>query len=157
LHALNDGHYFVKDWNFFFNNTTPYTKHLVENFPRPAYFIDAGTHVMTGESLIATPKGNIVRTIYRDWLWEVFRKPMEYQRPSWDLAAVYFAVEGTGDFLENAGQGWLEFDIEKGCRWNAGESHLHQTFIMQKKDVDESFATYLNELIGRMPALRKEF
>jgi hypothetical protein len=154
LHALNESHYFVKDWNFFFNNSAAFTKHLVENFPRPVYYIDAGTNVMTGKSLIGTPGGNIVRTVYRDWLWEVFRKPLEFQRPSWDLAAVYFAVEGTGDFLRNAGEGWLEFDIVKGCRWNTGESHLHQNFILQKNDVDESFASYLNDLIGRTP-LRK--
>jgi hypothetical protein len=151
LNAFNEGHYFVKDWNFFFNNTVVYTKYLVENFPRPSYFIDAGTHVMTGETLASTPKGNIVRTVYRDWLWEVFRKPLEYQRPSWDLAAVYYAVEGTGDYLEYGPAGWLELDMEMGCRWNQGSSDRPHFFVLQKKDTDDAFASYLNGMIGRMP------
>lgn len=152
LNAINDGNYFVKDWNFFFNESTPYTKYLVENFPVPVWYIDAGTDVMTGKSLKHTPPGNIVRTVYRDWLWEVFNFTLDDQRPSWDLAAVYFAVEGTGDYLENKGRGRLEFNTERGCRWHRGENTLpEQYFIMQKKGTDGSFAVYLNEMIGAEP------
>ncbi len=151
LKARNDGNHFVKDWNFYFNNTAPYTKYLVENFPCQAYFVDAGSKVLTGKSLINTPAGNIVRTAYRDWLWEVFKKPLEHQRPSWDLAAVYFAVEGLGDFLQNAGNGVLEFDVEKGCRWNQLQDKSSQNYIYQKDGTNENFADYLNELIGKGP------
>jgi hypothetical protein len=154
LNARNENNYFVKDWNFWFNNTAPYTQYLVENFPVQVVYIDAGTRVMTGKSLIHTPPGNIVRTAYRDWLWEVFKKPLDHQRPSWDLAAVYYAVEGLGEFLESAGEGWLQFDIEFGNRWNSG-SHpfLQQVYIYQKPGTDETFAAYLNEMIGRSPRL----
>ena len=156
LNANNEGNYFVKDWNFFFNETAPYTGYLVENFPVPVYYIDAGTDVMTGKSLKYTPPGSIVRTVYRDWLWEVFNYTLDDQRPSWDLAAVYFAVKGTGDFLENTGRGSLEFDTERGSRWHPGENSLPvQYFIMQKEGTDESFADYLNEMIAAEPALNK--
>jgi hypothetical protein len=37
-----------------------------------------------------------VRTAYRDWLWNVEKKTLDDQRPSWDLVTVYFAVEGPG-------------------------------------------------------------
>jgi hypothetical protein len=149
LGANNDDGYYKKDWNFFFNETAPYTKYLVENFPSPVYYIDAGTDVMTGRSLKDTPPGNIVRTVYRDWLWEVFKYTLDDQRPSWDLAAVYFAVEGTGEYLENTGRGRLEFDTERGCLWHPDKNTLPgQYFIMQKPGTDESFADYLNEMIA---------
>jgi hypothetical protein len=151
LNARNDGNYYVKDWNFFFNNTAPFTKYLVETFPVQVVYIDAGTNVMTGKSLIHTPPDNIVRTAYRDWLWEVFKKPLDHQRPSWDLAAVYYAVEGLGDYLQSDGNGWLDFDIENGSRWNQGQSELKQVYIYQKEGTDETFADYLNELIRRIP------
>jgi hypothetical protein len=152
LGARNENNYLVKDWNFWFNNTAPYTQYLVESFPVQVAYIDAGTRVMTGKSLIHTPPGNIVRTAYRDWLWEVFQKPLEHQRPSWDLAAVFYAVEGPGEFLESAGNGSLHFDIDFGNRWNSGpHPFLQQVYIYQKPGTDESFAEYLNELIGRIP------
>ncbi len=154
LNANNEGNYFVRDWNFFFNETAPYTGYLVENFPAPVYYIDAGTDVMTGKSLKYTAPGNIVRTVYRDWLWEVMEKTLDDQRPSWDLAAVYFAVKGTGDFLVNTGRGRLEFDAERGSRWHPGENALpEQYFIMQKPGTDGSFADYLNEMIAAEPEL----
>lgn len=155
LRANNDDNYYVRDWNFFFNETAPYTKYLVDNFPGTIYYIDAGSGTMTGRSLKHTPPGNIVRTVYRDWLWEVSKKTLDDQRPSWDLAAVYFAVEGTGEFLENRGRGRLEFDIEKGCRWHTNEHALPvQYFIQQREETDESFAGYLNEMIAAEPAVK---
>ena len=153
LGANNEEGHYKKDWNFFFNETAPYTKHLVENFPAPVYYIDAGTDVMTGSSLKFTPPGNIVRTVYRDWLWEVFEYTLDDQRPSWDLTAVYFAVEGTGDFLINSGAGKLEFDIDKGCRWMHDNNGITQFFIEQKEQTNDSFAIYLNEMIAEPPLL----
>lgn len=156
LKANNNDNHFVRDWNFFFNETAPYTKFLVENFPGPVYYIDAGSTTMTGKSMKYTRPGNIVRTVYRDWLWEVSKKTLDDQRPSWDLAAVYFAVEGTGEYLVNMGRGLLEFDIEKGSRWHPGENTLpEQYFIMQKPGTDESFADYLNGMIAAEPVLNK--
>ena len=151
LRANNEDHYFTKDWNFFFNGTAPFTKYLVENFPAPVLYINGGSDVMTGKSLKFTPPGNIVRTAYRDWLWNYDKKTLDDQRPSWDLVAVYFAVEGTGRFLENLGQGWLEFDVEKGCRWHGDNSDSNQIYIQQKKGVAGEFSDYLNEMISRQP------
>ena len=157
LGARNEENHFTKDWNFFFNGTAPYTKYLVENFPAPVYYIDAGSNVMTGKSLKHTSPGNIVRTAYRDWLWRYGRNTLDDQRPSWDLTAVYFAVKGSGIYLKHEGKGWLEFDVNKGCRWHdEGTDKVHQTYISQRKDVSERFASYLNRLIAKDPKLNEK-
>lgn len=152
LGANNPERRFTKDWNFFFNGTAPYTKHLVENIPVPAFYVDGGEDVLTGKGLKATPPGNIVRTAYRDWLWNYEKKPLDGQRPSWDMVAVLYAVEGIGEFLVDEGQGWLEFDLEKGCRWNRGKHGPAQTFIRQKPGVSTQLADYLNALLATKPA-----
>ncbi len=82
---------FRKEWNFHRNGSAPYTKYLVEHCPVPIVYIAAGSDVYTGKSLKTTPPGNIVRTIYRDWLWNVEKKTLDDQRPRWDLIAVYYA------------------------------------------------------------------
>ncbi|HZF66052.1 MAG TPA: hypothetical protein VEZ55_16280 [Chitinophagaceae bacterium] len=149
LGASNARQNFSKDWNFFFNGTAPFTKYLVENFPAEIHFVDAGNDVMTGKSLIHTTAGNIVRTAYRDWLWNVQMKTLEDQRPSWDLATIYYAVEGEGEFLKNTGKGRLEFDIEKGCRWHKESGKSLQFFVVQQEDDKGLFADYLNSKIGK--------
>lgn len=147
LKASNQERNYMKDWNFFFNGTAKYTKFVVENFPKPIYFIDAGSDVMTGKSLINTPNGNIVRTAYRDWLWNVEKKILKDQRPSWDLMTVYFAVENPKKYFEFIENGYLEFDIEKGCRWNKTDSLTNQYFVLQKQGYQEEISTYLNKMI----------
>ncbi|MCC5932117.1 MAG: nucleoside hydrolase [Cyclobacteriaceae bacterium] len=151
LNANNPQGHYIRDWNFFFNKTTPYTAYLVQHFPSDIVFVDAGSKVMTGASLKNTQAGNIVRTAYRDWLWNVEKKTIADQRPSWDLATVYYALEGTGEFLEDAGVGYLDFDVEKGCRWISDGNRTSQRFIMQKPNSDAAFAEYLNERISRQP------
>jgi hypothetical protein len=103
---------------------------------------------MTGKSLENNPPGNIVRTVYRDWLWNVQQKTIRDQRPSWDLVTIYFAVEGTGGFLKNMGRGSLEMDIEKGCRWNHQKNHVKQFFIQEKSNIEKPFSEYLNKRIS---------
>ncbi|MCB1122852.1 MAG: nucleoside hydrolase [Verrucomicrobiae bacterium] len=151
LGANNPEGEYRKDWNFFFNGTALYTKRLLEEFPQPVFLVDGGTTVMTGKSLKYTPPGNIVRVCYTEWLDHVFQKTLDDQRPSWDLVAIYFAVSGTGDFLENNGQGHLEFDAEKGCRWWSGKGENDHFFISQTPGTGEAFAAYLNERIAAPP------
>ncbi len=147
LGAYNKEKHFVKDWNFYFNNTAPFTAYVVEHIPTDAYFVDAGTQVMTGKSLLPTPPGNIVRTAYRDWLWNVEKKTLQDQRPSWDLAAVFFAVEGLGDFLEFGPDGHLEFKEEVGSRWNTEIPQSNHFYVKQKENTNRPFADYLNKRI----------
>lgn len=142
------GHY-VKDWNFSFNNAAPYTKRLIERFPKPIYFVDGGTNVMTGKALKDTPTGNIVRTAYRDWLWKVEKKTLDDQRPSWDLATVCYAIEGLGNYFDFSGFGHLDIDIEKGCRWRESDTQTNQRFVIQKQGVEIAFSNYLNDMISR--------
>ena len=154
--AYNEGQEFVHDWNLFRNGSASYSKYLIENFPRPVFFSDGGTNVMTGKSLKYTPPGNIVRTVYRDWLWNTSKRTLDYQRPSWDLIAVYYAVEGLGDFLQDSGNGWMEVDIEKGVRWHNDESIINRTLIQQMDNTNESLAAYLNDMIAATPKYHKE-
>jgi len=149
--AISENHDFsMRDWNFLRNGAAPYTKYLVENFTAPVYYSPGGADVMTGKSLKYTPPGNIVRTAYRDWLWRGERTLVD-QRPSWDLVAVYYAVKGLGDYLYNFGKGWLEIDLDQGLRWHEGEHDIDQTYIKIKEGMDQEFADYINEMIGRIP------
>ena len=141
----------AKDWNFFYNNTAFHTTFLIENFPGPVYFIDAGSQVYTGGTLENLDGGNILRTAYRDWLWNVEGKLIADQRPSWDLATVYYAVIGNGLFLKDAGPGSLVFDPEEGCRWVSDEIDPRHHFIIQRENVENAFADYLNKAISASP------
>jgi inosine-uridine nucleoside N-ribohydrolase len=145
-----EGH-FRKEWNFHFNGSAPYTKHLVENCPVPIVYIAAGSDVYTGKSLKATPAGNIVRTVYRDWLWNVEKKTLDDQRPSWDLIAVHYAVNGLGRYLVAEEDGWLEIDVEKGARWIQGERRNPQKFVTIKPRMNKDLADYLNALLAVRP------
>ena len=140
-----------KDWNFFFNNTATYTEYLVKNFPRPIYFVNGGSQVMTGKSLADTPEGNIVRQAYTDWLAWYGGKQLKDQRPSWDLVTLYFAIEGLGDYFEYEEKGWLDFDPEAGCIWKTGASGYQHHYVTQKAETDSLFAAYLNDLIAKLP------
>ena len=153
LGANNEEDKYRKDWNFFFNGTAPYTEYLLKNFPKEIVMVNGGAEVFTGASLSLTPNGNIVRTAYRDWLWNVEQKSLHDQRPSWDLVTVYYAVEGLDKFFREDPRGWLDFDIEKGCLWVAGEndSIKNHRYISQIEGVEHEFGLLLNELISIRP------
>jgi len=151
LNANNDEGNYTKSWNFFFNETAPYSEYAVQNFPGEIVFIATGTDIMTGKSLKETPAGNIVRTAYRDWLWNTMQKTLDDQRPSWDIIAVYYAIEGLGDYLIEEEPGWLEFDAEKGCRWNRGENNFNHKYIIANKENAKQFEDYLNKMIAIQP------
>jgi len=147
LNAKNSNGYYVKDWNFFFNGTAKYTKYLVDSFPKPAYFVDAGSNIMTGKSLMNTPNGNIVRTAYRDWLWNVEKKTLGDQRPSWDLMAVYFAVEKPTKYFSIFENGYLDFNVEKGCKWIVNDTVTQQHYVLQNQGYESELSDYLNKMI----------
>lgn len=77
------------------------------------------------------------RTAYRDWLWNETRRTLNDQRKSPDLAAVYYAVDGLGKFLQDVGNGRLIFDIEKGAKWVITKKLTNHTFIIAKKNKKE--------------------
>ncbi|MBK1875500.1 hypothetical protein [Pelagicoccus mobilis] len=138
-----------KDWNFFNNGSASFSKHAVDTCPVPVVYVNAGHRVMTGRSLIPTESGNIVRTAYRDWLWNYSKKTLEDQRPSWDLAAVYYAVEGLGPYLKEADPGRLDFDPVNGCRWDTDTVNDRELYVNQLDGTDAAFARYLDELMCR--------
>jgi len=149
LNASNKEGHLVKDWNFYYNGTASYTKYLINNFPNAIYFIDGGKNVMTGKSLINTPPGNIVRTAYQYWLWNIEKKPLKAQRPSWDIATVYFAVENSKKYFNILPNGYLDFDIDKGCRWIEKDTISNQYFVIQKNGTDNELANYFNEMLKK--------
>ncbi len=154
--AANEERHWRTDWNLCRNGAAPYTDVLIDRFPRPIVFVGTGTDVLTGRGLAHTPSGNIVRTVYRDWLWNHEQKTLEDQRPSWDLIAAFFAVEGRGDFLVDVGDGHLDFDPEKGYRWEPGAGPDDHTLLVQRPGVNDELAAELNERIGRRPATPRE-
>ena len=149
INANNETGDYVKDWNFFFNETAGYTNYLVDSFPNDAVFIGCGTDVLSGKSLKFTEPGNIVRTAYRDWLWNIFGQTLDNQRPSWDLIAIYYAVEGKGEYLEDMGKGRLIFDPDKGSFWSKEKSLLGHCYIDLKHGVNEAFSEYLNQRLKK--------
>jgi hypothetical protein len=153
LGARNPEGHRAKDWNFFFNGSAPYTLYCIGHFPGDIYFVDAGSEVMTGKSLKTTPPGNIVRTAYRDWLWWYGEKTLDDQRPSWDLATVLYAVEDSGEFLEQPESGRLDFDPEEGCIWHTGAQNTRQYYVREREGIQAGFAEYLNGMISRAPLL----
>ncbi|EON79236.1 putative nucleoside hydrolase [Lunatimonas lonarensis] len=156
VNVANPSQEFFQDWNLFRNGSAEYSAYLIANFPRPAYFSDGGSQVMTGKSLVQAPSGSIVRTVYRDWLWNMSKHTLADQRPSWDLIAVYFAVEGLGEFLKDSGNGQMEVDLERGVRWLADDQVKDRTLIQQREGTDELFADYLNGLLGADPSHHQE-
>jgi hypothetical protein len=151
LKANNSEAYRTKDWNFFFNGTAPFTKYLVDHNPVPSYFVHAGGEVMTGKSLKSTTEGNIVRRTYEEWLWNVFKKTLDDQRPSWDIITVYFAVEGLGQYLQMEHKGWLDFDPDSGCVWVKGVNERQHYYVIEREDMREELADYLNSMIAKSP------
>jgi hypothetical protein len=149
LNAYNGGAYHARDWNFFFNKTAAFTKHLVDSFPKPMYFVSGGRDIMTGKTLMHTPSGNILRTAYRDWLWNVEQKTLSDQRPSWDLLAVLFAVEGPDQYFEVVSNGYLDVDVSKGSMWVEMDTVTQHHFVLQKQGTDLELADYFNEIIAR--------
>lgn len=137
-----------KDWNFYRNGTAPFTDYLLEHFPRPVYIINAGSDVLTGQVLEKSASGNIIRTAYRDWLWKVERKLLFQGRPSWDLAAVCFAVEEQNQFFKKPEKGILHFDLEHGSKWESNSQGSH-FYISQKENIAAEFGSYLNELLEK--------
>ncbi|MEX0324338.1 MAG: nucleoside hydrolase-like domain-containing protein [Puniceicoccaceae bacterium] len=150
LRSNNPERHRTQDWNFFRNDTAKYTDYLLENFPRPVYIIDAGSKTMTGASLKETPPGNIVRDAYEVWLKWHDNRTLADQRPSWDLIAVYYAVNGIGEFLEEPLAGQLDFDPEEGSLWIGNTKGTH-FLVGEKEDLIEPFAGYLNSQIARKP------
>lgn len=149
-----EGNY-SRSWNFYRNGTAPFTEYLMQNWPVDAFFVDAGAKVLTGKSLKATPPGNIVRTAYRDWLWNTGQATLDDQRPSWDLAAVYFAILGSGEFLLPPEAGYMEFDAEKGALWHTEKQEGKRHFlVLQQPGTNETFADYLNERIAQPPGMK---
>lgn len=153
LDANNSKGEYRKDWNFFFNGTAPYTQYLLNNFPKQIVMVNGGAQVFTGASLSKTPNGNIVRTAYRDWLWNVEQKTLMDQRPSWDLVTIYYAVEGLDKFFREEPKGWLDFDKDKGCLWIVGENDTirNHRYISQFDGVEDEFGILLNKLISKNP------
>lgn len=151
LGAINKEGQYRKDWNFYNNGTAPYTEYLIKHLPVQIQIVDGGGKVYTGASLANTPNGNIVRTAYRDWLWNVQKKTLYAQRPSWDLVTVYYAVEGSGDFFEEAPKGWYQFDQKLGGRWVEGKHDFFSNhhFFIQLPGTDSKFGDYLNSMIAK--------
>jgi len=151
LNANNTEGKYTKDWNLFRNGTALSTEFLLKYFPKPAYFIATGSDIMTGRSLLETPENNIVRRAYEEWLSNAQKKTLADQRPSWDIIAVMFAVDGLGDFLYEEEPGYLDFDPQKGARWIRCNNKKQHYYILTKEEKKNELEAYLNQMIAMQP------
>lgn len=109
--------------------------------------LELGTLVRTGESLVNTPVNNPVREAYR--LYGGGVEP--YNRASWDLTAVLFAVEGLGDYfsLSEGGRNQVAFDGSN--QWLSGDQK--GDYYLELKDTDARYRLRdrLNDILQTMP------
>ncbi len=148
--------YYNLDWNFARNGAGPYTKYVIDNWPVKAVFVLGGMTVFLGKCLKPTPPGNIVRTAYRDWLWWWGKKTLDDQRLSWDLMAVYYAIEGITPTLRNEGYGWMEARENGGTKWHKEPADSNRQLIKQIGGTDKILEEYFGKLIARAPKLEKK-
>jgi inosine-uridine nucleoside N-ribohydrolase len=151
LEANNKDGRYTQDWNLYKNGTAPSTEFLVKNFPKPVYFIATGSDVMTGKSLLQTPENNIVRSAYEEWLWNTQKKQLTDQRPSWDIIAVMYAIEGVGDYLFEEEPGYLDFSAQKGAHWIRESNNKQHRFILTRENKKTDLEDYLNTRIAKQP------
>jgi len=152
LGANNTHGSYTQDWNLYKNGTAPATEYLSKNFPKPVYFIATGSDVMTGKSLLETPENNIVRKAYEEWLFNTQKKQLSDQRPSWDIIAVMYAVEGLSGFLYKEEHGYLDFDPGKGAHWIRGKNNKRHYYILAKEEKKKDLEAFLNQMIATQPS-----
>lgn len=118
-------------FNFTRHNLSELTKYVFDNWPGKMVITDAGSNIITGETLTTkTPINNPVRRAYElEW-----RQGPKIGRCSWDQVTVMYAIFEKKFFKNSTSQnGWLKInDNEK--------------YILQLKDGYREYAVPLNYL-----------
>lgn len=119
----------------------------VRHWPRPIVFSGVGGSIMTGSSLAQTPPTNPVRRAY-----ELYLGTLEKERPSWDQAALLYAVRGAEPFWREHRQGYNRIFDNGTNQWRA-RPDTDQVRIVLKAPPSEA-AAVIERLMSRPPPRR---
>lgn len=110
--------------------------------------LELGNLVRTGESLVNTPVNNPVREAYR--LYGGGVEP--YNRASWDLTAILFAVEGLSDYFSFSDSGKNQVAFDGSNLWLSGDQK--GDYYLELKDADARYRLRdrLNDILQTMPS-----
>ena len=75
---------------------------------------------------------------------------MPYDRPTWDLTSVLYAVEGTKDYFNLSEWGWMKSDDQAHTRFYPDENGKH-AFLSVNKEQTEIIKNRFVELISMKP------
>lgn len=135
------------EFNFKFDG--PSAAKVMSELEVPMVFTgyELGTLVQTGQSLVSTPVDNPVREAYR-----LYGKGIEpYNRSSWDLTAVLYAVEGLGDYFSLSDAGKNQVNADGSNLWLGGDPK--GDYYLKLKDADARYRLQvrLNDILQALP------
>ena len=87
---------------------------------------------------------NPLKIAYKSYL------EMPYDRPTWDLTSVLYAVEGANDYFNVSENGWMISDDEAHTRFYPDENGKH-TFLSVSEEQAEIIKNRFVELISTIP------
>jgi len=137
----------ASEWNFTGNGAGPYTKTVVDGWPKQSVFTggEIGEGIITGKRLAQTPEGNPVRKAY-----QLFLGNLNNGRPSWDLTAVLCAVRGLGDYWVSQNVGSIRVDDQGRNKWEPDPDKA-QEYLLPKASV-QRMQNVLDSLMTSSPA-----
>lgn len=137
------------EFNFKFDG--PSASKVMSELEVPMVFTgyELGALIQTGQSLVNTPANNPVREAYR-----LYGKGIEpYNRSSWDLTAVLYAVEGLGDYFSLSDSGKNQVAEDGSNLWLGGDSKADHYLKLKDADARYRLQIRLNEILQAQPSL----
>jgi hypothetical protein len=137
--------------NFSKEKAKAYTKPVIEQWPGPVVFVgnEVGGTIDTGWSLNReATAAHPARAAYR-----LFHAGDDAKkRPSWDQAAVLFAIRGTGSVYELVANGHMACDGEGTNRWIEGAPEGKQhAYVRKKENADGLIQAEIEALMTQAP------
>jgi inosine-uridine nucleoside N-ribohydrolase len=134
------------EWNFAADPAA--TARVVEEWPTDITYtgFEVGVNIETGGTLVETPERNPVREAYR-----LFHDGTVAPRPSWDLTAVHYAVEGLADDWQRSVEGRATFTPSTGYNGWTTDTSRTDTHLRLATGPSKLEA-YYDELLTEPPA-----
>lgn len=111
---------------------------------------ELGTLVKSGETLVNTPVDNPVREAYK-----LYGRGVEpYNRASWDLSAVVYAVEGLSDYFRYSEPGKNQVAFDGSNQWLAGDEKADRYLELKDAGARDRLEERLNEILQTPPLLK---
>ncbi len=136
------------EFNFEFDGAS--AANVVANLDVPMVFTgyELGTLVQTGDSLVHTPVDNPVREAYR-----LYGKGVEpFNRASWDLTAVVYAVEGLSDYFSLSTAGTNHVSSNGYNSWQNGGAKRDYYLKLKDSDARYRLRDRLNDILRAAPS-----